>query len=80
MLTYTVHIEHTDQGGFNVFVPALPGCQTQTVTFEDPLDRAKECIEVFLEALDRAGEPIPLEPQKIRPLCIGVRVKAPHST
>jgi predicted RNase H-like HicB family nuclease len=26
--TYTVRIEPAKEGGFNVFVPALPGCVT----------------------------------------------------
>jgi len=79
MLTYTVHIEHATEGGFNVYVPALPGCQTQARTLEEALSRAKECIEGFLEALDNAGEGIPLE-STARPVCIPVRVREPHST
>ena len=57
-LTYTVHIEPAEEGGYNVFVPALPGCQTQGDTYVEAVVMAKECIEGFLEALAKAGEPM----------------------
>jgi predicted RNase H-like HicB family nuclease len=30
--TYTVRVEPAEEGGYNVFVPALPGCVTQGET------------------------------------------------
>ena len=38
-----------DVGGFNVSVPALPGCFTQGETVEESLERAKDAIAVYLE-------------------------------
>ena len=77
--TYTAIIEPAEEGGFNVFVPALPGCVTQADTFEEAAVKAKECIEGFLEALVKAGEPIPRESPPAHPLTIAVPVQIPLS-
>jgi predicted RNase H-like HicB family nuclease len=66
-LTYRVHIELAEEDGYNVFVPALPGCQTQSDTYEEAVAMAKECIEGFLEALAKAGEPMPVEENPVCP-------------
>jgi predicted RNase H-like HicB family nuclease len=57
--TYTVHLEPDEDGGYVVTVPALPGCVTQGETYEEALLMAEECIRGFLEALAKAGQPIP---------------------
>jgi antitoxin HicB len=38
-----------DVGGYNVTVPALPGCFTQGETVAESLDRAKDAIATYLE-------------------------------
>ncbi len=76
-LTYTVHLEPAEEGGYNVFVPALPGCHTQGETYEEAVAVARECIEGFLESLAKDGLPIPREPQPHRPITIGVQVEVP---
>jgi predicted RNase H-like HicB family nuclease len=35
--------------GYNVSVPALPGCFTQAETVEEGLDRARDAIATYLE-------------------------------
>ncbi len=76
--TYTVQIEPAEEGGYDVFVPALPGCCTQAETFEEAVERAKECIEGFLEALVKAGEPIPVESHPYQPISLGIQVSLPQ--
>lgn len=76
-LTYTVRIEPAPEGGFDVFVPALPGCVTQGVTYEEAAAMAKECIEGFLEALAKAGEPIPIEERRRKPSIVSMPVNVP---
>jgi len=76
-VTYTVNIEADEEGGFVATVPALPGCMTQGETYEETLQKAEECIEGFLEALSKAGEPIPSEPQPPPISPVGIRVNAP---
>ena len=74
--TYAVHIEPAEEGGFVVSVPALPGCVTQGETYEEALAMAQDCIEGFLEALVKAGEPIPEKSTPTMPIdvCLAVRV------
>lgn len=76
--TYTVHIEPAEEGGYTVFVPALPGCHTQAASFEEAVAQAKECIEGFLEALVKAGEPIPMEEHRRDPVTLGIQVRIPQ--
>jgi len=76
-LTYTVHIEPAEEGGYNVFVPALPGCQTQGDTYEEAVAMARECIEGFLEALAKAGEPLPVEEHPAQAAVLRVEVNTP---
>ena len=75
--TYTIQIEPAEEGGYNVFVPALPGCVTQGDTYEEAVDMAQEAIEGFLEALAMAGQPMPTEPQPTARLTTTVRVRKP---
>ncbi len=39
---YRVVIEPAEEGGYNVFVPALPGCLTQGETYEEALAMSKK--------------------------------------
>jgi antitoxin HicB len=57
---YTIVLEpDTDEGGFTVLVPALPGCVTQGGTVEECIERAKEAIAGYLECLAKDGLPAP---------------------
>jgi antitoxin HicB len=60
-VTYTVHIESAEEGGFVASFPALPGCHTQGETFEEVIAMAKDALIGFLEMLHRHGQPIPEE-------------------
>ena len=76
-LIYSVRLEPAEEGGYNVFVPALPGCHTQGETYEDAVGKAKECIEGVLEALAKAGEPVPVEEEPERTAFVRVQVNTP---
>lgn len=56
---YRIHFEAEPEGGVTVTVPALPGCVTWGKDCDDAVEKARECIEGFREALAKAGEPIP---------------------
>ena len=60
-LRFKVVLEREPEGGFSVFVPALPGCHTQGETEEEALASAKEAIECYLESLKQDGLPVPDE-------------------
>jgi len=58
---YTVVLQRENDGGYVVSVPALPGCVSQGDTREEALKNIEEAIELYLEDVKAAGEPIPAE-------------------
>ena len=61
MRTYTIVLEPEQGGGYDVTVPALPGCFTRGNTLEECQERAVEAIEVHISGLQADGEPGPEE-------------------
>lgn len=47
-----VVLEPSDEGGFTVFVPALPGCISEGESKEDALKNIREAIELYLEPVE----------------------------
>jgi predicted RNase H-like HicB family nuclease len=60
-LTYTTVFEPAEEGGYVVYVPALPGCVTQGETFEEAQIMVKDAIEGYLVTLAEEGMEIPHE-------------------
>ena len=54
-MKYKVVLEQQEEGGYTVYVPALPGCVSQGETTEEALSNTKEAIEVYLESLNARG-------------------------
>lgn len=48
---YRIHLEPEPEGGYTVTVPSLPGCVTWGQDYDDAVEKARECIAGFLEAL-----------------------------
>jgi len=46
-----VILEPSDEGGYTVFVPSLPGCISEGASVEEALENIKEAIELYLELL-----------------------------
>ena len=44
-----VVLEASDEGGFTVYVPSLPGCISEGETEEEALANIKEAIELYIE-------------------------------
>ena len=44
--------EPTEDGGFTVYVPSLPGCISEGNTYEEALSNIREAIELYLEPVD----------------------------
>ncbi|MBI1785335.1 type II toxin-antitoxin system HicB family antitoxin [Candidatus Sumerlaeota bacterium] len=61
-LSYTIHLIPEPEGGYTIEVPALPGCVTWGRDLSHAYEMAAECIQGHLEALEKAGLPIPEEP------------------
>lgn len=60
-VTYTVHIEPAEEGGYTAYFPALPGCHTQGGTIPEVLTMAEDVLALYLKSLQAHGEPVPVE-------------------
>lgn len=47
-----VVLEASDEGGYTVYVPSLPGCISEGDSEEEALSNIKEAIELYLEPID----------------------------
>ncbi len=56
---YTIIMEHAEEGGFVVTVPALPEVATCGDTHDEALANVREAIELAIEYRIEQGEPIP---------------------
>ncbi len=48
-MTIQVVLIPSEEGGFTITVPALPGCISEGDTYEEALMNIKEAIELYLE-------------------------------
>lgn len=60
VFNFTAIFEPAEEGGYVVFVPALPGCVTQGETLEEAMIMAKDAIEGYLASMKDLGEKLPL--------------------
>ncbi len=44
-----VVLEPSDEGGYTVYVPSLPGCISEGDSREEALENIREAIELYLE-------------------------------
>jgi len=49
VLEYNALFQKEKEGGFSVWIPALPGCASQGDTFEEAMKNIKEAISLYLE-------------------------------
>jgi len=47
-----VVIESSEEGGFTVYVPSLPGCVSEGETEQEATQNIREAIELYLEPVD----------------------------
>ncbi len=50
-----VILEPSEEGGYTVFVPALPGCISEGDTREEALLNIREAIALYLEPIEDDG-------------------------
>lgn len=58
-MKYKAVLEPQQEGGYTIYVPALPGCVSQGETAEEAMANIKEAIEIYLESLKERGIPLP---------------------
>ena len=51
-MRFQVVLEPSDEGGYTVHVPSLPGCISEGDTVEDALANIQEAIELYLEPIE----------------------------
>jgi predicted RNase H-like HicB family nuclease len=51
-MRFKIVLEPSDEGGFTVYVPALPGCISEGDTHEEALANIKEAIELYFEPVE----------------------------
>ena len=71
---YTVLFEPSPEGGFQVYVPALPEIITYGRTLEEAREMARDAILCHIQGLLKDGEPIP---QDIEPSTERLEVSLP---
>jgi len=65
-MQYTVMLDADEEGqGYTITVPALPGCISEGATRSEALANIREAIIGFIEGLEKAGEPVPVESQPV---------------
>ena len=58
-MRYQIILRPEPEGGYTVFVPALPGCVTWGKTLRQARTMAVDAIKGYLASLRKHGEPIP---------------------
>ncbi len=51
-MKFQVVLEPSDEGGYTVYVPSLPGCISEGGTVEEALGNIREAIELYLEPVE----------------------------
>jgi predicted RNase H-like HicB family nuclease len=47
-----IFLEPSEEGGYTVIVPSLPGCISEGDTKEDAIENIKEAIELYMESVE----------------------------
>lgn len=51
-MTFRILLEKSDEGGYTVSVPSLPGCVSEGDSREEAVANIREAIELYLEPVD----------------------------
>ena len=51
-MRFKVILEPSDDGGFTVYVPVLPGCISEGETKEEALENIRKAINLYLEPVE----------------------------
>jgi predicted RNase H-like HicB family nuclease len=51
-MKFKVVLEKSDEGGYTVYVPSLPGCISEGETIEEAMKNIQEAIELYLEPVE----------------------------
>lgn len=51
-MKFKVVLEPSDEGGYTVYVPSLPGCISEGESKEEAMHNISEAIELYLEPVE----------------------------
>lgn len=51
-MRFKIVLEPSDEGGYTVYVPSLPGCISEGETMEEALANIREAIKLYLEPVE----------------------------
>jgi predicted RNase H-like HicB family nuclease len=51
-MKFRVILEPSEEGGYTVIVPSLPGCVSEGNTREEALKNIREAVELYLEPVE----------------------------
>ena len=51
-MTLRIVLEPSDEGGFTVTVPSLPGCISEGCNRQEAIENIQEAIELYLEPVE----------------------------
>ncbi|MBI4675099.1 MAG: type II toxin-antitoxin system HicB family antitoxin [Chloroflexi bacterium] len=51
-MRFKVVLEPSDEGGFTVYIPSLPGCISEGETVEEALQNIEQAAELYLEPVE----------------------------
>ena len=61
-------LEPSEEGGFTVYVPSLPGCISEGDTEKEALANIKEAIELYLEPVE--DDMLPFQGSQIKDISL----------
>jgi predicted RNase H-like HicB family nuclease len=66
IFTAVVEADRFDDGApaYHAWCPALKGCHTWSHTEQEALARLEEAVELYVDDLRSAGEPVPVDPDR----------------
>jgi predicted RNase H-like HicB family nuclease len=71
-MSFRVVLEREADGRYSVYCPALPGCASQGDSETEALENIREAIELYVEACEQEGRPLPLTDVEFRDVEIAV--------
>jgi predicted RNase H-like HicB family nuclease len=51
-MRFKIVLEESDEGGYTVYAPSLPGCISEGETKEEAVANIQEAIELYLEPVE----------------------------
>ncbi|MBW2042975.1 MAG: type II toxin-antitoxin system HicB family antitoxin [Deltaproteobacteria bacterium] len=53
-----IYLQRSEEGGYTVIVPSLPGCISEGESREEAIKNIKEAIELYLDPVDDDTLPV----------------------